>query len=147
MNTRATDGEDDTPATSSVAALSGAPVTDRVNVEPPILNGVTASEAKVIGGAAFAFFLVLGAILGWVVGVWQVLLVCAVPGPMVTVWVASTRLARIKRNRPDGYYRQAINQWLAARGLRQAVFISHEGHWESGRRLELPPKAGSRRIR
>ena len=141
------DDEAPAPAASSVAALSGAPVTDRVNVEPPILNGMTASEAKVIGGAAFAFFLVLGGILGWAVGVWQVLLMCAVPGPMATVWMASTRLARIKRNRPDGYYRQAINQWLAARGLRQAVFISHAGYWELGRRLELPSKAGGRRTR
>jgi len=125
--------------------LSGAPVTDRINVEPPILNGMTASEAKIIATFAFAFWALVGGVLGWWLGFWQVLLVTAVPGTMVTIWMASTRLARIKRNRPDGYYRQAIHIRLATWGLRAPVFISHDGHWELGRDLGLSLSASNGR--
>lgn len=124
-----------------------APLTDRVNVEPPILRGMTESEAAVIGLAALAVWLVVGAVLALVVGLWQVLLAAAVFGPIVTLWKASAVLARIKRNRPDGYYRQALSLWLAAHGLARQRFIRHAGYWSLGRGLPFslqPPKAPSR---
>lgn len=124
-----------------------APLTDRVNVEPPILRGMTESEAAAIGLAALAVWLVVGTVLALVVGLWQVLLAAAVFGPIVTLWKASTVLARIKRNRPDGYYRQALAMDLAARGLMRQRFIRHSGYWSLGRALPFslqPPKAPSR---
>lgn len=49
------------PATTDAAAPArslNAPLTDRVNVEPPILRGMTQSEAAAIGLAAQAVWLV-----------------------------------------------------------------------------------------
>ena len=45
------------------AARQRAPITDRVNVEPPILNGMTVSEAQVIALTALAVFLLIGGLL------------------------------------------------------------------------------------
>lgn len=119
------------------AALARAPITDRVNVEPPILHGMTASEAKVIAIAAFIIFLLLGGLLSAVTGHWQIVLLVAMFGPMGTLWYGSKYLARIKRGRPDGYYTQAIHLWFARRGLTQPKFTLHDGWWSLGRMLDL----------
>lgn len=135
------------PATSDAAAPArgpSAPLTDRVNVEPPILRGMTESEAAVIGLAALAVWLVVGTVLALVLGLWQVLPAAAVFGPLITLWKASSVLAKLKRNRPDGYYRQALVMDLAARGLAGQRFIRHSGYWSLGRALPFslqPPKA------
>lgn len=124
------------------AAAGGArphsPLTDRVNIEPPILNGMTAPEASMIGALAFGAWVVVGLLGAAALGRWQVLLGAAIFGPMVTLWKASVVLARIKRNRPDGYYRQAAQLWLCSRGLLRTRFIRHDGHWELGRAFGAP---------
>jgi len=142
----------DPGVTDAAAPARGpsAPLTDRVNVEPPILRGMTESEAAVIGLAAFAVWLLVGTVLALVVGLWQILLAAAVFGPIVTLWKASAVLARIKRNRPDGYYRQALVMDLAAYGLSRQRFIRHAGYWSLGRALSFslqPPAAPARRGR
>jgi len=49
-----------------VAGDGRAPLTDLVNVEPPILNGMTSTEATYVGIAAFVLWLILGAFSpGW----------------------------------------------------------------------------------
>jgi len=113
----------------------GAPLTDRVNVEPPILNGMTATEGKVIGGVAFSVWLVCGGLIAALSGVWQMLLPFGVFGPMVTIWIVSKRLASVKRNRPDGYYTQWLRIEAARRGFGRSPFLSHRGAWSIGRRL------------
>jgi conjugative transfer region protein (TIGR03750 family) len=126
------------------------PLTDRVNVEPPILNGMTASEASMIGALALGAWVVVGLLGAAVLGRWQVLLAAAIFGPMVTLWKASVVLARIKRNRPDAYYRQAAQLWLSSRGLSRTRFIRHDGHWELGRAFGIslaPDRAQVRRRR
>jgi conjugative transfer region protein (TIGR03750 family) len=137
----------DTTDAAAPARSPSAPLTDRVNVEPPILRGMTQSEATVVGLAALAVWVAVGAVLALVVGLWQVLPVAAVFGPLITLWRASSVLARLKRNRPDGYYRQALAMDLAARGLARQRFIRHAGYWSLGRALPFslqPPKASSR---
>lgn len=119
------------PGTGS--PLPHSPLTDRVNIEPPILNGMTAPEASMIGALAFGAWVVVGLLGAAALGRWQVLLGAAIFGPMVTLWKASVVLARIKRNRPDAYYRQAAQLWLSSRGLLRTRFIRHDGHWELGR--------------
>lgn len=119
------------------AARQRAPLTDRVNVEPPILNGMTASEAQIIGLVALVSFLLIGALVFWATGRWQFLLLLAVFGPAVVLWLASLQLARLKRGRPDAFYQQRMHQWLADRGLVQPKTIVHHGWWSLGRTLEF----------
>ncbi|GKS87586.1 TIGR03750 family conjugal transfer protein [Acidovorax sp. SUPP1855] len=114
----------------------GAPVTDRVNVEPAILNGITVTEAKVIGLLALAVFLLIGSIVAAFTGLWQVLGMLALFGPLAVLWFSSTWLARIKRGRPDGYYTQYLHLWAARRGFARCRFIEHEGWWDLGRSFE-----------
>ncbi|OAD41696.1 hypothetical protein LPB72_10275 [Hydrogenophaga crassostreae] len=114
-----------------------APVTDRVNVEPAIIRGMTVTEAKVISLVAVPVFLVIGGIVLLVTGFWQFILVLGIAGPLFTLWYASGRLQKIKRNRPDGYYTQAIHFWLAKRGLVTSHYLSLHGHWDLGRSLDL----------
>lgn len=118
-------------------ASQRAPVTDRVNVEPSILNGMTMSEAQWIAIVSGAVFLVVGLLIFAMTGFWQAILMLAIFGPAVTLWLASNQLLRIKRGRPDGYYAQAIHIWVVRTGLAQSKFITHHGYWELGRSLDL----------
>ena len=119
------------------AARQRAPITDRVNVEPAILNGMTLTEAKVIGSVSFVVFMLIGSLLFSVTHYWQFMLVLGTFGPAFVLWFASQYLARIKRGRPDGYYTQAIHLWLAHRGLATPKFLIYHGWWGLGRSLDL----------
>ena len=114
-----------------------APVTDRVNVEPAIIRGMTVTEAKVISLVTVPVFLLLGGILLLITGFWQFILVLGVAGPLIALWYASAYLQKVKRGRSDGYYTQAIHLWLARRGLVANKFLSHHGQWDLGRSLDL----------
>lgn len=114
-----------------------APVTDRVNVEPAIIRGMTVTEAKVIALITVPLFLLLGGVLLLLTGFWQFILALGIVGPLVSLWYASGSLQKLKRGRPDGYYTQAIHLWLAKRGLVPSKFISHDGQWDLGRSLDL----------
>lgn len=50
-----------------------------------------------------------------------------------TVVVAATVMQRLKRGRPDGYYRQAVTLKLARLGLIRSPFVIRDGHWSLGR--------------
>ena len=75
------------------AARQRAPITDRVNVEPAILNGMTLTEAKVIGSVSFVVFMLIGALLFSVTRYWQFMLVLGTFGPAFVLWFASQYLA------------------------------------------------------
>lgn len=124
-------------AQDAEAARQRAPVTDRVNVEPAILNGMTMTEAQVIGGIALAVFLVIGGLVFTITGFWQVWLLLAFAGPTLTLWYGSQYLVRLKRGRPDAFYTQSIHLWLASHGLAKPKFITHHGWWSIGRSLDL----------
>ena len=119
------------------AARLRAPITDRVNVEPAILNGMTVTEAQWIGAVALGIFLLVGGLVFLVTGFWQVWLLLAIFGTALVLWFASVYLARIKRGRPDAYYTQAIHLWLAHRGLTRPKFITYHGWWSLGRTLDF----------
>lgn len=118
-----------------IVQSAAAPITDRVNVEPAILNGMTASEAQVIGLVSLVVCLMLGGVLLVVTGWWQALMLVALFGPLAVLWFVSKYLAKIKRNRPDGYYSQALHQKVAGWGLATSKFIDHTGYWSLGRTL------------
>lgn len=107
-------------------------ITDRVNVEPPILNGMTVTEAQVIGIASVVLGLVAGMLLWALTGVWQLLMVLCIFGPVVCLWYASSYLAGIKRGRPDGFYTQALRCNLTQKKLMAPVYIGHPSFWDLG---------------
>ncbi len=109
-----------------------AAMTDRVNVEPPILNGMTASEAKIIAIVATAFWGLIGALGAALFHIWPIFIVSLVVLPITTLWVGSVRLATVKRGRPDGYYGQAMQLWAVKRGFAKNKFIGHDGFWDIG---------------
>lgn len=113
-----------------------APLTDRVNVEPPILNGMTTTEASYIAAVSFTVFIALGGLLVAITGLWQCLLVVGLFCPLAVLWWASKYLARIKRNRPDAYYAQAMHFWASGKGLSKSKFILHNGYWSLGKTMD-----------
>jgi conjugative transfer region protein (TIGR03750 family) len=123
--------------TTAHATRLRAPVTDRVNVEPAILHGMTMTEAQVIGAASVVAGVLIGLVLLLYTGRWQFLLVLSIFGPAVTLWYAASYLARIKRGRPDGYYTQALHLRMAVRNLVKPVFVAHPGFWSLGVALGL----------
>lgn len=122
------------------AALKRVPITDRVNSEPAILNGMTVTEAQVIGLVALVVFLLIGAVIFVVSRQWQVLLLLAIFGPAIVLWYSSLYLAKIKRGRPDGFYTQAIQIWREEHGFLfwgSPKFIRYSGWWGLGKTLDL----------
>jgi len=128
-------------------ARSRAPVTDRVNVEPSVLRGMTVTEAKVIAAVSLPTCVFLGGLLFILTGAWQLLLLLGIFGPIACLWFGSAYLQDLKRGRPDGYYTQAVHLWMVRRGLVRSRYITHDGQWDLGRSLDfsleypLQPKA------
>jgi conjugative transfer region protein (TIGR03750 family) len=119
------------------AMANRAPVTDRVNVEPAILRGMTISEAQIVASVSMVAFLLLGAILWRLTGFWQIVLILGIFGPSVCIWYASSYLAQVKLNRPDAYCTQAIHIWWAKLGVVSCKFTRHSGYWSLGRGLGM----------
>jgi len=114
-------------------SVNHAPVTDRVNVEPPILNGMAASEAMYIALASGAISLLLAGILQLFTGLGIVLLILVIVLPLLTLWYSSLFLMKVKRNRPDGFYLQKIHLYLVKKMRVTPKFIAHESFWDIGR--------------
>lgn len=109
------------------------PLTDRINVEPPILHGMAASEAKYIAAASgFVSLLVVG-LLQVLTGLGTVLLIFAIVIPLLILWFSSIFLMKIKRGRPDGFYIQRIHLYLVKKSLAASKFVNHFNFWELGR--------------
>lgn len=126
----------DEPITADLARQAQVPLTDRVNVEPAILNGMTSTEATWIGLASMVVYGLVMGLLVAITGLWQLLL-AALVGTIVTLWFASLRLQTMKRDRPDGYYGHAIHLWMVRHGMQRARFLRHDGYWSLGRSLHL----------
>ena len=131
--------ESDAPAQVNVLRRRQTTLTDRTNVEPAILQGMTVTEAKFIGIVSMLAFLFLAALIFVVTHIWQVFLVLGVFGPAATLWLASSYLAHIKRGKPDGYYSQVLALRMVALGLGKPVLKDREGWWSQGREFPLAP--------
>ena len=112
-----------------------APLTDRVNSEPAILKGLTATETVIAMAVFFPAWIFLGAVVSWLVGRWQVVMLVGVIGPLASVWFGAGFLAAKKRNRPDHYYLHAFGWWRHRFGLGAIPFISLRGAWDLGRSM------------
>lgn len=135
---------DTTQAIATAQAESLAPLTDRVNNEPPILKGLSASEVTVATVVSVLVWFVIGSALALFFGRAVILFGLLVVGPVATVWVSAGWLAGIKRNRPIGYYWHRFLWWLHRLGLRRIKFIDRRGPWDLGRSLR-PARHATRR--
>ncbi|AVS67400.1 TIGR03750 family conjugal transfer protein [Paracidovorax avenae] len=116
---------------------AAAPLTDRVNTEPPIINGMSATEGGYVAAASFAFFLVVGLLLYLLTGYWHFIFACSVIGPVAVLWQASLYLQTVKRNKPEGWYVQAARLWLEDHGPGRKRYLRHHGYFELGRRIDF----------
>ena len=124
---------DDDGSATAVALV--APLTDRVNSEPPILKGLSASETGYAALAFFPLWILIGGFFAYVFRHWQILMAMGVICPLASVWVSAGYLAKLKRNRPDHYYVHAFAWWRHRLGLGLAPFIALRGAWDLGRSM------------
>ncbi|MDH0513460.1 TIGR03750 family conjugal transfer protein [Comamonas terrigena] len=113
------------------------PLTDRVNVEPAIINGMTSTEANYIAVVSFALSMLVGVALFIVTGFWPLLAVLGIGGPVLSLWYGSLYLQTLKRNRPDGFYVQATHIWLSKIGIIRCRFNRHDRFYEIGASINL----------
>lgn len=118
-----------------------APLTDRVNSEPPVLRGLSVSEVMIATALFFPVWLCVGFLAARLFHHWQIFILLGIFGPLFSVWASAGLLASIKRNRPDHYYWHAWLWWLHRHGLWSVPFVSHRGAWDLGR--TLPPARSS----
>lgn len=109
-----------------------APLTDRVNSEPPIINGMAASEAGYIGGVSFAASLFIGCVVAYISGFWIVIPIICIIVPFAALWYSSLYLQEIKRNRPEGFYLHAMHFYFVSHNLTKSKFLVHDGRMQLG---------------
>ena len=107
-------------------------ITDRVNAEPAIVNGMNVTEAKYMSLVTFPVCILLGGLMFGLTGLWHFLLLLGMFGPLVVLWFGSLRLAVLKRDRPDGHYTQALHLWMADRGWVVANYLRYFAEWDIG---------------
>ena len=115
---------------------------ERLNAEPAIFKGCSASELGVIVAVAAAFWLPFSLLLAGVLGALTMGFGIAGIGVVASVIAMASLFQRVKRGRPDGYYQQRFVLWLDAQGLWRSPFIRRGGSWDIGRRADaaLPPR-------
>jgi len=117
----------------------GAPLTDRVNAEPAIINGMSSTEATYIGCASLAISGALGGVLFLLTGYWHFIFLLGIALPLVIIWYSSIYLQSIKRSKPERWYFQALRIYLARKGIVKSRYITHDGYMELGRRINFDP--------
>lgn len=109
---------------------------ERLNAEPSIFRGCTSSELGALVASACAFWLPVSLLLAWGLGVPSMGFGLAGAAIIVSVVIAASVLQRLKRGRPDAYYRHRLVLRLAELGLMRSRFIHRQGYWSLGRTVE-----------
>lgn len=106
---------------------------ERLNAEPAIFRGCTSSELGVIVALAIAVWLPLSAIIAWLLGAPSMGLGLAGAATVLSVVIGASILQRLKRGRPEAYYRHRFALRLGELGLVRSPFITRHGDWSLGR--------------
>jgi len=106
---------------------------DRLNVEPVIFKGCSSSELGVLVGVAALVWVPVSLLLAGLMGAVTMGFGLAGIGVVGTVIVMASVFQRLKRGRPDGYYKQQVSIWFSDHGLRHSPFIRRSGAWDIGR--------------
>jgi len=113
------------------------PLTDRVNTAPAIINGMTGTEANLIAAVSFALSLFVGGVIYLVTRFWPLLVIVCIGGPLLALWYGSLYLQKVKRDRPDGFYVQAIHIYLSGLGIFRCHFNRHHRFYEIGAGIDM----------
>jgi len=106
---------------------------DRLNAEPAIFKGCSSSELGIIVAVAALFWLPMSLVLAALAGAFTMGFGLAGVAVVATVIAVAAVFQRLKRNRPDGYYRQRFVIWLHDHGLRRSPLVRRSGSWDLGR--------------
>lgn len=109
---------------------------ERLNAEPAIFRGCTSSELGVIVALSIAAWLPLSAGIAWLLGALNMALGLAGAATVVSVVAGASILQRLKRGRPDAYYRHRYALKLNELGWVRSPFIARQGDWGLGRTAE-----------
>ncbi len=101
----------------------------RLDFEPVIILGLTKSELLMVTGIAAIVCLPVGLVVGLVFGKWTMGLPMGFLATFVAVMMAGVVLAKVKRQRPAGYYQQQLKIALHDFGFRQSRLIRRDGLW------------------
>ena len=108
---------------------------ERLNTEPSIFRGCSSSELGVIVGLAILVWLPTSVIIAWTLGAPSMGLGLSGVAIVASVVIAASVLQRLKRGRPEAYYRHRFTLRLAELGLVQSPFVMRQGDWSLGRSL------------
>ena len=106
---------------------------NRLNGEPNVFKGCSTTELGLIVGASVVIWLPISTVIAWLLGAAAMGLGLAGVAIVLTVVIVASLMQRLKRNRPDGYYRYAFLLRLDQLGLKRSPYICRSGHWSLGR--------------
>jgi conjugative transfer region protein (TIGR03750 family) len=110
-----------------------APLTDRINAEPQILNGMSHSEIMLFGGLFFTINMLVFSLAAFITDWYLILLPMPLLGTTLCIWYFSKHLAKTKENRPDGFHVQYMKTHFVKMGLIHSQVITWSDYWSLGR--------------
>jgi len=102
----------------------------RLNYEPIVILGLNRTEVMILIGASLLLWLPVCQTFAALQGRWQSGIPLGLGFAVATIVVSGVVLARIKRNRPEGYYQQIVRLRLEDAGLYNTHLIRREGVWD-----------------
>ena len=111
---------------------------ERLNCEPVVFKGCSSFELAVIAGVSALAWLPASLVVCALMGAVTMGFGLAAIAVVASVVVFAGLFQRIKRGRPDGYYRQRFLLALDARGLYRTGFVRRAGAWDIGRSAGAP---------
>jgi len=108
---------------------------ERLNAEPTVFRGCTASELVTLVIIAAALWLPLGLVTGLLLGKLAVGMAFGIVALVGTLFVVPTLFHVIKRGKPDGHYQIQLRILAAHYGLFfiKSDYVLRSGVWDIGR--------------
>jgi len=106
---------------------------NRLNAEPNVFKGCSSTELGFIVVASILLWLPITTVLAWLFGAPAMGLGLAGIAIVLNVVIAASVMQRLKRGRPDAFYRHAFVLKLDRLGWNRSPFICRAGHWSLGR--------------
>ena len=102
----------------------------RLNFEPIIILGLTKSELLTVTVLAVTVCVPAGLLFGVTVGKWTMGMPIGFLAAFVVIVIAGVGLAKVKRQRPSGYYQQQLIIALHELGVQKTWLVRHSGLWD-----------------
>lgn len=109
---------------------------DRLNREPVVFRGMTASELFISLAAGFLLGLTGGIPPALLLGVWALIPTGGLAGAALAILVGGRYLARLKRGRPDTWLYCSADAWLARQGFGDPRLVQSNAVWSTRRSVK-----------